>query len=229
MNQIEKNFSGKGGIFVSPFSKIVEKLNKIKVIIFDWDGVFNDGMKVADQSSTFSEIDSMGTNMLRFSFWLKYGSIPVTAIITGANNRLAEFLVKRECFNYLFLKNKNKSISVNQICNDHNLNYENAAFVFDDILDLDVAQQSGLRFLVNRNSSPLFEKYVFDHKLADYISGNNGNNGAVREISELMIGMNRNYNQCVEERIKFSETYKSYLDKRNSVRPEIIVDNSRDI
>ena len=186
-------------------------------------------MKINNESSTFSEIDSMGTNMMRFSFWLKSGHIPLTAIITGANNQMAEFLSQRECFNYLFLKNKNKLKSIDHICEDHKLEYDNILFLFDDILDLDVAQIAGLRFMIKNNSSPLLENYVRKNLLTDYISYNSGNSGAVREISELIIGLNNNYDTCINERRKFSTLYNNYLNIRNSIQTIILEDNSRDI
>jgi len=229
MNLTEHTFTSAGGQFLTPFNEIKRKSVEIKLLVFDWDGVFNDGFKVIDQSSSFSEIDSMGTNMLRFSYWLKSGSIPLTAIITGANNNMAEYLTRRECFNYLFLKNKNKLDSINLICREHNINYNNIAFFFDDILDLDVARVAGIRMMVRRPSGLLFEQYVKAKELADYITGNQGNNGAVREMADLLVALNQNYEEVIEKRLEYSGDYARYLEQRNATSPVIIVDNNRDI
>ena len=60
-------FESEGGEFITPPFVLMEKLKNIKAIVFDWDGVFNEGVKGGGNHSGFSEIDSMGTNMLRFS------------------------------------------------------------------------------------------------------------------------------------------------------------------
>ena len=60
------------------------------------DGVFNNGMKTGEQGSLFSDVDAMGTNMLRFNYYLNNNkTIPLSFIITGSNNQSA---IKRNNF-----------------------------------------------------------------------------------------------------------------------------------
>ena len=66
---IVKLFEKGGGEFVSPPSVFIDKLKKIKAVLFDWDGVFNDGFKRGVDGSIFSEVDAMGTNLLRYALW----------------------------------------------------------------------------------------------------------------------------------------------------------------
>ncbi len=106
MNNIENIFTGLGGIFCRPFAEIESRLSKIKAFIFDWDGVFNDGMKSAVGGSPFSEVDAMGTNMLRFGYFLKNKSMPKVAILTGEENPAAAFLGNRECFHGIYFSSK---------------------------------------------------------------------------------------------------------------------------
>lgn len=54
------------GQFVTSEADIAKRLSKAKAFIFDWDGVFNNGFKQGQAGSGFSEVDSMGTNLLRF-------------------------------------------------------------------------------------------------------------------------------------------------------------------
>ena len=107
------------------------------------------------------------------------------------------------------------------VCEKYNLKYEQIAFIFDDVLDLSVAKKCGLRFLVCRNSNPLFLKYVKDNKYCDYITGNQGDNNAVREISELIIALNGNFNEVMAHRIEFSKTYQEYWKQRSTINCEI--------
>jgi len=82
MDNTEITFTELGGTFCRPFAEFQERLSKIKAYLFDWDGVFNDGVKTASGGSPFSEVDAMGTNMLRFGHWLKTGALPFDVLIT---------------------------------------------------------------------------------------------------------------------------------------------------
>lgn len=222
MNSLETIFINRGGQFTSPIEIMHGKAGAIKALVFDWDGVFNDGYKYYEQSSTFSEIDSMGTNLLRFSYWLITQKIPVTAIITGADNHMARYFTKRERFDFLFLKCKNKRQALDQICKEKQLIPEEVAFFFDDVLDLDVAELCGLRLMARRNSSPLFENYVLNHGDCDYMTGSTSNKGAVREACELIMGLLGNYDTCIDKRRAFKGDYETYLNLRNKAQPAII-------
>src|SRR4051812_41410645 len=95
---IQATFTSIGGKFISDASSISKKLEGIKAFIFDWDGVFNNGQKLGSGSSSFSEVDSMGTNLLRYSHFLKHDKLPLTAIISGERNETAFYFCQRECF-----------------------------------------------------------------------------------------------------------------------------------
>ena len=55
MKEIRELFSGMGGKFISEPEDIKGKFNKIKAIIFDWDGVFNNGIKSGEEGSGTSQ------------------------------------------------------------------------------------------------------------------------------------------------------------------------------
>ena len=72
-----------GAEFVISAEEIAQKFSQIKAFVFDWDGVFNTGEKNGGGSSSFNEIDSMGTNLLRFSYYLKnkqFHSIKIASV-----------------------------------------------------------------------------------------------------------------------------------------------------
>ncbi len=121
MTDVAKIFASKGGEFVTPPSLFLEKLLKIKAFLFDWDGVFNDGAKNGDQGSVFSETDAMGTNLLRFSWWLQSKKVPLTGIITGENNPASHKLAMREHFDDIFLQAKNKGFAFDHFLKKHSL------------------------------------------------------------------------------------------------------------
>ena len=81
-SQLQVVFTNSGAEFLISYKEISKKLETIKAFIFDWDGVFNSAEKNESRSSNFNEADSMGTNLLRFSYYLKNKKIPFTAIIS---------------------------------------------------------------------------------------------------------------------------------------------------
>ena len=219
---IENNFNifvERGGEFLLPFSNFVDKALKIKAIIFDWDGVFNSGVKGDNVYSGFSEPDSMGLNILRFGYTLKTGKLLLAGIISGENNPSTEKFVKREHLNFKCLGFKNKIEGLTEVMKEFSLKQEEIAFVFDDILDLTVAEKCGLRFQISRKAAPMFCNYVKDNKLADYITFSVGEEFAVREIAELLLSALNIYPTAVKSRIDFDEKYSKYITERNSINP----------
>jgi len=159
----------------------------------------------------------MGLNMLRFSGYLKDGKLPLIFIITGENNLPALKLAQREHFAAVYLSVRNKLQALEHIENKFGIKSNEVAFAFDDILDLGLAKEVALRFQVNRKSNPLMDAFVKTEKLVDYKTASEGQEHAVREICELIIGLNGNYNQTVSNRMRFSPEYQTYLKLRNSI------------
>lgn len=219
MSHLTQVFTQVGGEFILPEASLIEKIKNIKAFVFDWDGVFTDAGKDYQLNSRFSEIDSMGTNLLRFSYYLNNKEIPVTAIISGEKNSSAFTFVERERFHASYSKFANKIDAANHLCLTHNIQMDQIAYVFDDVLDLGLAEECGLRIFIPRKSNPLFNEYVFKHHLADYVTGATSGGGAVREACELMIGLNGNYETVVTERKNFSDVYASYLALRKATMP----------
>ncbi len=222
MNEdIIKIFQARGGEFVSPPSVFLENLKKIKAVLFDWDGVFNDGFKRGLEGSIFSEVDAMGTNLLRYSLWKKNGQLPVTAIITGENNPAAQTLAQREHFHDLFSLSKNKATVFNSFCDKYRIRPDEVIFFFDDVLDLEVARLCGIRIMVGRTSSPLVSKFARENSLADYITSHDGGDHGLREGCELIIGLLGSFDEVVKDRMLFSEEYQSYLTARQGIETKI--------
>ncbi len=218
---IKDKFEAIGGEFNSPLTLFQNKLPHIKAYIFDWDGVFNNGVKQDNNGSPFSEPSSMGINMLRFSGYLKTNDIPHVFIITGENNLSAINLATREHFTAVFLNARNKIDALTFIATQYHLTPQQIAFVFDDILDLGLASKVALRFQVKRKASPLTDAFIKKNKLADYLTATQGGQHAVREVCELLIGLNGNFEQTLAERMNFSKGYQQYLALRNQLKTGI--------
>lgn len=220
MNTVFEKFALKGGQFLINDKLFISKLEKVKLFIFDWDGVFTNGLKDTDLQSQFNESDSVGLNLLRFSYFLKYQISPHIAIISGEKNLSAFTLVKREYIHQHYFKIPHKIKAFEHICQTLCLSEEETCFVFDDILDLSIAEKCGLRLFVQKPSAVLFNEYVIKNQLADYISFSTGANNAVREICELLIGCYDNFEEVLQHRIQFSDVYKKYLDLKRRIITE---------
>jgi 3-deoxy-D-manno-octulosonate 8-phosphate phosphatase (KDO 8-P phosphatase) len=216
-------FEQAGGTFLTPASALKMKMQGIRAFLFDWDGVFNDSRKSGKGESYFTEVESMGLNMLRFSNYLiREKDLPVMAVMSGEDNETAKVFLTREHFDICYFKAKDKKFALDHFMEKFKLKPYEIAFVFDDILDLSVAKVAGVRICVRRKANPLFLNYVIKNKLADYITGTECGNFSLREACELMTGLNGNYDLVLDQRIEYSHGYLEYLSAREKRGTEFL-------
>jgi 3-deoxy-D-manno-octulosonate 8-phosphate phosphatase (KDO 8-P phosphatase) len=210
-------FGRLGGVFLTPPEALAERLAKVEAMAFDWDGVFNAGAKSETSTSTFSEADSMGANLLRYALWRRGGRLPACTIITGEHNPSARRFAMREHFDSIFEGVRNKAGAMEEFCSGQGVERGELLCVFDDVNDLAMAAGCGCRFLVRREASVLFQDYVRRNTLADYITASAGGDYAVREIAELSLGLLGAFDDVVESRLSCDARYSAYLAARNAV------------
>lgn len=215
-------FESIGGEFYTPVDHIAENLSVVHVFLFDWDGVFNDGMKYGDLGSPFGEADSMGVNLLRLSYWLKHGVMPVTGIITGASNEAAEYFAKREGLECCIRGFTDKGHAFRVFSETFDIEPDAVAFIYDDVIDLPIAEKVAVRCCVRRNSSPLFAEYIESNEYCDYLTSAPGGQAAVRECCELMTALSYDYEEALAVRTGYGEKYRAYLALRKSVETVVI-------
>ncbi|MEO0581006.1 MAG: phosphatase [Bacteroidota bacterium] len=216
-------FTQLGGKFLVQPEIFAKKLDKITCVLFDWDGVFNSGEKGEGTTSHFYEADSMGTNLLRFAFWAKnQQTLPIAGVLSGASSASAQTFVSREHFHFLATRFKHKSEAIEAVCQHCGLNPDEILWVYDDVLDVSAARMCGLRIMVRRSASPLFTQYIEREGLAEYVTAHAGGDFAVREISELLIGLMGKWEEVLAHRTTYSSTYRSYLEIRQAIRPQAL-------
>ena len=181
-----------------PFSKIIQelkwkfiqnKIDKIKLAVFDVDGVFTDGYLNYDsngqQSKRFSVKDGIG---IRF---LQKANIEI-AIITGGKSDVIEKRARDLNINYLFTNIKNKNDCIMRLQENLSFSVEETIFLGDDINDLTVRNRVNLLISTNDASKDL-------KKRSDAILLSNGGKGAVREFSERILKKNKKFKKIKEE------------------------------
>lgn len=217
LTHIEDTFIDIGGQFFTSGFDLREQLPKIKALLFDWDGVFNSGRKSIEGNSTYSEVDSVGVDLLRFGFNLAHGGMVKTGIITGETNEACFHWARREHIDSVYSNAKNKDTAFLHFCKSHDLHPSEVAYFFDDVLDVPVARQARIRMAVGRLCNPLFMEYLERNKMVDYFSSCQGHEHAVREFSELLLCLLEKQFEVIEERAGYSDKYMAYKEAKDSV------------
>lgn len=167
---------------------IRDKAEKIRMVIYDVDGVLTDGSIVLDnlgnEWKSFHVRDGHGMRMLS-----RAGIKNV--IITGRTSevvlRRAEELGVTEVHQGVFDK-----LSVYEdILKKHSLSDDEVAFMGDDIVDIGILQRVGLP------AAPADAEEAVK-KWTTFISSKDGGRGAVRELTDLILSASGRYDNISE-------------------------------
>lgn len=221
-------FSRLGGTFVTPIGTLVERMRSIRGFVSDWDGVFNQGAKGEGAESTYSEPDSMGTNLLRYALWREHAQLPIAALITGAENPSARSFALREHFHAVYSGSRNKTAAIEALCRTHRVSSDRLVCIFDDVNDLGMAFACGIRVLVQRSASPLLREYVVRQGLCDYVTAHGPERHAVREVCELLLGLLGAFEAVVASRVAWDTSYAAYFAQRQALATELVDQRAND-
>ena len=221
-------FSELGGTFVTPVATLRERVRELRGLVSDWDGVFNQGAKGEGAESTYSEPDSMGTNLLRYALWRKHGQLPIAALITGENNPSARAFALREHFHSLYYGARNKTAAIEALCRTHQVSSDRLVCVFDDVNDLGMAFACGIRVFVQRSASPLLRDYVVRQGLCDYVTAHTAERHAVREVCELLLGLLGCFDAVVTSRVAWDRDYAAYFAARQALTTKFVDQRAND-
>jgi 3-deoxy-D-manno-octulosonate 8-phosphate phosphatase (KDO 8-P phosphatase) len=156
--------------------ELKNKASKIKMVVFDVDGVMTDGSITYDENGveykTFNVKDGQG--IVRIT---KEGII--TAIITARNNATVKHRFENLGMSRLFMGQKDKMIAMKQLLEEYNLDLSQVAYMGDDLPDICVLKEVGLASCPNDAIDEVKE-------LCHFISSKNGGRGAVRELTDLI-------------------------------------------
>jgi 3-deoxy-D-manno-octulosonate 8-phosphate phosphatase (KDO 8-P phosphatase) len=215
-------FSKLGGTFVTAPAKLAERMPTVRGFVSDWDGVFNQGAKGEGAESTYSEPDSMGTNLLRYALWRQQGELPIAALITGAENPSARMFAMREHFHAVYYGARNKTAAIESLCRTHRVSSDRLVCIFDDVNDLGMAFACGIRVFVQRSASPLLREYVVRQGLCDYVTAHSSERHAVREVCELLLGLLGMFETVVASRVAWDASYAAYFAARQALATEFV-------
>lgn len=153
------------------------KASKIKIVVFDVDGVMTDGSLTFDEDGkeykTFNAKDGQGIVMLN-----KAGYI--TAIITARDNNTVTHRFNILGMHKLYKGQKNKEVAIDDIIKEYNVDYSEVAYMGDDLPDLCVLRKIGLPSCPNDAVEEV-------KNICAFISSKNGGRGAVRELCDMLL------------------------------------------
>jgi 3-deoxy-D-manno-octulosonate 8-phosphate phosphatase (KDO 8-P phosphatase) len=221
-------FSKLGGTFVTPIGTLAERMRTVRGFVSDWDGVFNQGAKGEGAESTYSEPDSMGTNLLRYALWRQHGELPIAALITGAENPSARMFALREHFHAVYYGSRNKTAAIEALCRTQRVSSDRLICIFDDVNDLGMAFACGIRVFVQRSASPLLREYVVRQGLCDYVTAHTAERHAVREVCELLLGLLGAFESVVAARVAWDASYAAYFAARQALTTEFVDQRTAD-
>ena len=156
---------------------MLERAQKIRLMIFDVDGVMTDGglyyTESGEELKAFNSLDGHGLKMLRQSG-------VVLAIITGRTSRLVEHRAKNLGIDHLIQGAHDKLASFQKLLHDTGFTADECGYMGDDVIDLPVMRR--VSFAIAVPDSP---NLVRQH--AHYVTGARGGQGAVREACEIIM------------------------------------------
>ncbi len=156
--------------------ELKSKASKIKMAVFDVDGVMTDGSITYDENGreykTFNAKDGQGIVMIT-----KAGII--TCIITARENATVKHRFENLGMTRLFMGQKNKIIAMNELLKEFNLEFSQVAYMGDDLPDLCVLKEVGLSACPNDAVDEVKE-------ICHFVSSKNGGKGAIRELTDLI-------------------------------------------
>jgi len=156
---------------------LLEKANKIKLLICDVDGVLSDGKvyysNQGEELKNFNIKDGLGIKQLLNS------DIQV-AIITGRKSAIVDKRAKELGIPFIYQGNVDKQSAYQDILEQMKIQKYQVAHIGDDLPDLPLMLQSGIGICVS-------DGYYLVQQQADWVTNKAGGQGAVREVCDLIL------------------------------------------
>lgn len=177
---------------LSSTSRLSELAKRIKVVIFDVDGVMTDGSLIigddGQEYKSFHSLDGFGMKLLKAS------GVDM-AIITGRTSNVVVKRAENTGVAHFYQGVDDKLEAFQDLVKKLNVQPEDCAFVGDDIVDLPPMRRCGLAITVP-TAAALVKEY------AHYITQKPAGHGAVREVCELIMKAQGTYDAQIAQYLK---------------------------
>jgi 3-deoxy-D-manno-octulosonate 8-phosphate phosphatase (KDO 8-P phosphatase) len=158
-------------------NEVIERARKIKLLIFDVDGVLTDGRLILGDDGleykAFNSHDGLGMKLLKAS------GVDM-AIITGRTSNVVTKRAENTGISYFYQGVEDKLVAFLDLLQQTGLAPEQCAFMGDDVVDLPPMRRCGLAVTVPA-SPPLVKQH------AHFVTVREAGRGAAREVCELIM------------------------------------------
>ncbi|MGA7343914.1 MAG: HAD hydrolase family protein [Terracidiphilus sp.] len=200
-------------------ASVIDRARKIKIVLFDVDGVLTDGgiwlipVPVASGGSTTSKMveakgynahDGTAISLARLG-GLKCG------IITKRISETVQMRARDLKLEFVYLGQAFKMKPVREIMEREGVTLDEIAYVGDDVIDLPVMRACGFAVAV----ADARERVKAE---AHYVTPNRGGHGAARDAVEFILEAKGVLDQCIE----------SYIDESNPISPSMDIGKGGD-
>ena len=169
--------------------EVLEKAKKIKLVIFDVDGVLTDGSLFygddGQEYKAFNSQDGHGMKMLQESGVL-------IGIITGRTSEVVKHRMKNLKVTHIYQGKLEKLPAYEELIEKLSLLPEQVAYAGDDVVDLPIMIRVGLAITVP-GAHQLAKKH------AHWVTTQKAGAGAAREICELIMKAQGTYEPAMEK------------------------------
>lgn len=177
-----------------------DRARKIKVLIFDVDGVLTDGQifVIPDanghgiEAKGFAAHDGLGISLARLG-GLRIG------IITKRQSQTVAIRANDLKLEFIYQGQSHKMNAINEILAKADITIDQLAYVGDDVIDLPVMRACGLAIATDNARQQVKD-------VAHYTTPNRGGSGAGRDAVEFILTAQGTLDQVIEQ----------YLDESNS-------------
>ena len=168
------------------------RAQKIKLIIFDVDGVLTDGgLYFSDEGmefKRFNSLDGHGIKMLKAS-----GVEP--AIITARQSNNVKHRMENLGIEHYYQGQSDKVLAFKDLLDKLSLNADEVAYMGDDVIDLPVMTKVGLPIAPANAHDLVKEKSCL-------VTDKTGGHGAVREACDFLLKAQDKYDSLMAEYLK---------------------------
>jgi 3-deoxy-D-manno-octulosonate 8-phosphate phosphatase (KDO 8-P phosphatase) len=206
---------------VSAPASVVDRARKIKIVLFDVDGVLTDGsiwlipvpMALADGTTASKMVEAKGYNAhdgtavsLARLGGMKCG------IITKRISETVQMRARDLKLEFVYLGQAFKMKPVREIMEKEGVTLDEIAYVGDDVIDLPVMRECGFAVAV----ADARERVKAE---AHYVTPNRGGHGAARDAVEFILDAKGVLDQCIE----------AYIDEGNPMAPSMDIGKGGDL
>lgn len=157
--------------------KFEDKLKKIKVVVFDLDGILTDAhvwwaSEEVGFNRQFNIYDGYGMKLL-MSHGLKVG------VITGGNSVSVQKRVSQLGLDFCHAGNEDKREAFKAVMRDYNVDASEILYMGDELFDIPLLKKAGFSATVPNTSEEIRE-------IVDYVTTRESGKGCAREVIDLV-------------------------------------------